>query len=303
MEPLLNICVCSYKRPQQLLQLLQSFAEMRIPADLRLRITVVDNDTAGSAAKVVADLVDVLPIALEYCLEERAGIPFARNRAVDASLEANADYLVFVDDDEWVETGWLEQLYGFARSHSDAVICGRVRAQVPAGTPPVMAEFYERKVYRTGQRRNYCATNNVLIPIAVVRDLGLRFDETHPMAGGEDTLFFTDVTAKGVEIIYCAEAVVHEVIPAERVSVSWQSRRKYSAGTTQAVQKLACGRKRAGIILSGLAQLLGALIKVPSCFLLGKKDDSYRSWLKVCRSAGLLGGALGSRANFYKPAS
>ena len=300
MDRLLNIGVCSYRRPDQLRRLLQSFAGMRVPSSLQLLVTVIDNDPAGSAQPVVAEMKASLPFSLGYCHEMRRGIPCARNRAIAEALIAEADYLVFVDDDEWVEVDWLEQLYNYALSKDGAVICGRVKAEVPEGTRAVMAEFFERKVYPTGARRAYCATNNVLIPIAVVRDLSLRFDESRPFAGGEDTLFFTEVSARGVEILYCAEAVVHEVIPAERISVRWQSRRKFAAGTTQAVQKRACGRGRMGIIQSGVAQLLGALISAPLHFATGRTDSGYRSWLKACRSAGLIGGAIGVRSDFYR---
>lgn len=274
---------------------------MRIPGDLRLLVTVIDNDSAGSAEPVVVEMKALMPFPLRYCIEARRGIPCARNRAIVEALAAEADFLVYVDDDEWVEVDWLEQLYNYALSQEGAVICGRVTADVPKGTRAVMAEFFERKIYKTGTRRAYCATNNVLVPIAVVRDLNLRFDESRPLAGGEDTLFFTEASARGVEILYCAEAVVHEVIPKERISLRWQSRRKFAAGTTQAVQKRACGRRRMDVILSGAAQLVGAAASVPLYLAVGQRDNSYRSWLKVCRSAGLIGGAIGVRSDFYRP--
>src|SRR5690606_40862979 len=57
--------------------------------------------------------------------------------------------------------------------------------------------IFKRKEYRTGQILQTCATNNVIIPVYVTRDLGLRFDETHPLAGGTDTLFFVEACARG----------------------------------------------------------------------------------------------------------
>ncbi|MCQ3828844.1 glycosyltransferase family 2 protein [Microbulbifer elongatus] len=303
-NPVLDIAICTYRRPRQLEHLLSSLAQVELPEALDVQVSIVDNDPEGSAETLISCLTESFPMSLRYCRETRRGIPCARNRAIDEAHQHEAAYLVFIDDDEWVERDWLVNLVRCASEFGDkCVVSGRVRAQVPDGTSPVMAEFYERNCYSTGTRRQYCATNNVLIPIAVTRDLGLRFDESRPFAGGEDTLFFTEAVKRGVEIVFCAEAVVYEVIPAERVSIRWQSRRKYSAGTIQAVQKMSCGRGRLRTLLSGAFQLLAALAKIPLSRLGGRRDDAYRSWLKVCRSAGIVAGSLGTRSDFYRPDS
>jgi len=298
---LIDICICSCQRPAPLDAALASLAHMQIPAGVQVVVTVVDNDPAGSAAQVVDGRAREFPLPLHYVSEPRRGIPVARNRGVAEALGRGADFLVFIDDDEWVEPDWLVKLYGYAvELGGDKVVSGHVIADVPVGTPALMAEFFQRKTCVTGERQEYCATNNVLIPIAVVRDLGLRFDEARLFAGGEDTLFFTEVTARGVEIVSCAEAVVHETIPPSRVSTRWQARRKYAAGTTQAAQKIACGRSRLRIFASGAAQILISSFKSCLFLLLGRRDESYRSWLKICRSAGMAAGVFGARVDFYK---
>ncbi|WP_051687192.1 glycosyltransferase family 2 protein [Microbulbifer sp. HZ11] len=300
-NPILDIAICTYRRPRQLEHVLSSLSQMALPDTLETQISIVDNDPNGSAESLISSLCNSFPLRLRYYCEARRGIPCARNRAIEEAHRHGARYLVFIDDDEWVERSWLVNLVSCAfKLGGNCVVSGRVCARVPDGTSPVMAEFYERNCYITGTRRQYCATNNVLIPIAVTQDLGLRFDESRPFAGGEDTLFFTEVVKRGIEIVFCAEAVVYEVIPRERVSVRWQSRRKYSAGTTQAVQKMACGRGRLRILLSGFFQLLAAFIKIPFLQLGGRRDDAYRSWLKVCRSAGIVTGSMGARSDFYR---
>lgn len=298
---LIDICICSCLRPGLLEDTLSSLAAMRVPTGVRVEVTVVDNDPAGSAAPVAEKLAASFPLPLHYVCEPRRGIPFARNRGVTETLAKESDYLVFIDDDEWVEPDWLVRLYDYATElGGDAVVSGYVVADLPDDTAPLMAEFFQRKKGVTGERLEYCATNNVLIPIAVMRDLGLRFDESRPFAGGEDTLFFTEVTARGVEIVNCVEAVVHETIPPIRISTRWQARRKYSAGTTQAAQKIACGRARSSVFVSGIGQVLISLIKSCLFLLVGRRDESYRSWLKVCRSAGIAAGVFGVQVDFYK---
>ncbi|WP_193162136.1 glycosyltransferase family 2 protein [Microbulbifer hainanensis] len=298
---LVDICICSCQRPQLLEVALDSLARMQVPPGVRVEVTVVDNDPAGSAEQAVGKLAADFPLPLHYVCESRRGIPCARNRGIAEALAKNADYLVFIDDDEWVERNWLVRLYGYAvELGGDAVVSGYVIADLPENTAPVMAEFFQRKRRVTGERLDYCATNNVIIPIAAVRDLGLRFDESRPFAGGEDTLFFTEVVASGIEVVNCVEALVHETILPSRISTRWQARRKYSVGTTQAMQKMACGRSRPRVFVSGFGQLLISLIKSSLFLLVGRKDDSYRNWLKVCRSAGITTGSFGAQFDFYK---
>lgn len=297
----ISICICSCQRPEPLRTALSSLAHIQVPPGTQTTVTVVDNDPARSAEPVVAELISSFPLPLDYCLEPRRGIPFARNMCIQEAHRLEADYLVFIDDDEWVEADWLIQLYGYACSvGGTAIISGKVVSQLPPDADPNLSNFFKRKHYSTGERRRYCATNNVLIPITVTRDHGLRFDEGRPFAGGEDTLFFTEATARGFDILSCAEAVVYEGIPANRLSLRWLSRRKYTVGITQAVQKEITGQPRMRIIISGIVQLLAALPMSLVFFLLGQKLKCYRSWLKACRSAGIIGGVLGAEASFYR---
>jgi len=297
----ISICICSCQRPEPLRTALSSLARIQVPPGTQTTVTVVDNDPARSAKSVVTGLAESFPLPLSYRLEPRRGIPFARNMCIQEAHKAEADYLVFIDDDEWVEADWLLQLYGYARSvGGTAIISGKVVSQLPPDADPNLSKFFKRKHYKTGKRRRYCATNNVLIPTTVTRDQGLRFDEGRPFAGGEDTLFFTEATARGFSILSCAEAVVYEGIPASRLSLRWLSRRKYTVGITQAVQKEITGQSRVKIITSGFAQLVVALPMSFGFFLLGQKLKCYRSWLKACRSAGIIGGVLGAEASFYR---
>lgn len=301
MQPLLDICICTCHRAEQLRRALESLSNTELPDGVRVSVTVVDNDPAQSARAVVEGLQSDFPLPIHYAAEPRRGIPFARNRCLDEAESKGADYLVFVDDDEWVAGDWLQKLYGFAQdAGGNTVVCGSVISLLPASAPDYYTMFFSRKRRRTGERLPYCATNNVLIPLAEVRRLELRFDEGRPFAGGEDVMFFTAAALQGVSILHCAEAVVYEDIPECRATLRWLSRRKYSVGITLAQQKLLAGRGRIDVFASALLQLVTASL---ICALsVAASRQRSRAWLRACRSAGMASGVLGAESQFYRRA-
>ena len=79
------ICIATLHRPVGLRALLESLVVLQVPSGVDLRIVVVDNDGTASASDLVAGYRERVPGRLDYVVEDRAGIPFARNRAVSAA--------------------------------------------------------------------------------------------------------------------------------------------------------------------------------------------------------------------------
>lgn len=297
----INLAICTCKRVQLLRQCLESIARAKIPAGTSLIVTIIDNDAEQSALQQADEMAPGFPVPLQYFAEPRRGIPCARNRAIAQAHALNADYLVFIDDDEWVTTEWLVRLYEYGVSRGGrVVVSGAVISELPAETPAhIRAIFATRDVF-TGERLQVCATNNVLIPIHVTRDLGLRFDESDPLAGGTDTIFFAEAVARGVEIYRCAEAVVHELVPASRITLRWLAKRKYRAGITEAWRKQQKGRGRPAIFISAAIVVLIESIKSGVMALLGNASARTRFWLKACKYAGVAAGAVGKKVDSYR---
>lgn len=297
--PLINIAVCSCKRPELLNTLLASLAEMERPEGTRLCISIVDNDSEASAKPVFEKWRKVFDRELCYRLERKRGIPCARNCAIDIAHGEGADYLVFVDDDEWVEPRWLVELYQYACQQKHAVIHGAVVPELPATAPAYMADIFVEKGRPTGTPLGTCATNNVLIPIFVTRELGLRFDESRPLAGGTDTIFFLAAAAQGVAIYECAEARVHEAIPSSRLTGRWLAKRKYRAGITLAHRKRSLGRSSFGLLASSVGQLVINALALVFARLSFRHASYYKALMKLARNAGVIGGLFGARTDSY----
>lgn len=295
------ICVCTFKRAKLLKECLESITKITLPSSAEVHMLVVDNDPEQASHEFTQSLNDSFPIPLHYVCEPRQGIPCARNKAIEVAHQLDADYFVFIDDDERVEPDWLVQLVGYCRSKGgQAVIHGGVEQELPVGTPAHIQAVYQRKKRKTGDSLNACATNNVIVPIRVTRDLGLRFDESNPLAGGTDTIFFTEARAKGVQIFECSEAQVKETIPASRATLAWMLKRKYRAGITEAWRKQQSGRSKTSILISALLQALLESLKAVLMTVVGNKVSRNRFWLKASRSAGVFAGVFGVEVDSYK---
>lgn len=295
------MCVCTYKREKLLKACLDSVASMKLPDSVILRLLVVDNDSLETSRVFVEDLAARFPIELSYVCEPRRGIPCARNRAIDEAHKYSADFLVFIDDDEQVRPDWLEVLYDYClKMGGESVIHGGVEFLLPEGTPQHIQAEYQRKKRQTGDKLHSCATNNVIIPIRVTRELGLRFDESSPLAGGTDTIFFAEAVKKGVEIYECSEAMVAELVPPNRTTLRWLAKRKYRAGITDAWRKHQNGRHKFSIMLSAALQILVEILKCIIAICIGSKVYRNKSWLKICRCCGVVMGLFGAQVDSYR---
>ena len=297
----INLCICTYKRPGLLTDCLQSIGDIIIPSGTEVTVTVIDNDQTCSAEAFVSRLAKTFPFPLYYHCESRRGIPCARNRAVEETHRLGSDYLVFIDDDEWVEPLWLDLLYCYCQKQGgNIVVSGAVISDFPDGTPDHISYFLSRKQKATGTLLGSCATNNVLVPIYLTKDLGLRFDETNPLAGGTDTIFFCEAVNIGVIIKKCAEALVHESVPKNRATLRWLSKRKFRGGITVAWREKKNGHSTFSIVALTGRKLLRDLFLASIMFLIGKKLKRNKRWLKVCYRLGVLSGVLGLKVDSYK---
>lgn len=291
-----TVAVLTYRRNAELAALLP-----RLVAELRAcgspgRVLVVDNDPGAGAGEVVETCG--WP-EVRYVWEAEPGIAAARNRAL---TEAEDDVLVFIDDDERPVTGWLRLLLdAYARSRPAAVV-GPVVSEF-AGEPSAFVlagGFFDRRRMPTGSRVSVASSNNLLLDLAVVRRLGLSFDQRFGLTGGSDYLFTRQLHLAGEVLEWCDEAVVVDAVPPERSRPAWVLRRAFRTGNGSAVIEIdlaAPGRARARVraqqVAAGLARVLGGSVKCCTGVASGSLPLRAHGARNLARGAGLLAGAAG----------
>ncbi len=297
----INICILTYRRPDLLGNCLQSLTGLREIDGVELLVTVIENDTEQLSRPLVEQFDTQGRFEIHYRCEPQRGIPVARNNALEFCLAEDCDYVVFIDDDEWVDTDWLSELYSYCQQQGgDIVVSGKVIPIFPENTPPEISGLIKAKERPTGTHLTACATNNVIFPIRLARELGLRFDTSVPLAGGTDTKFFFAAHQLGVEIKKCDEAVVFERIPESRARIKWMQGRKYRAGITETWRRRQQGQGAAKILASALFSIISNLIKTLVFTCIGRKLKRNQAWLRVHKALGACAGLRGKEVESYK---
>ena len=114
------ICICTYKRPEILGQLLKHLSGQNTEGLFSYSIVVADNDHVQSARSVVHEFAAESSISVSYCVEPQQSIALARNKAVST---ATGDFIAFIDDDEVPSPDWLRLLFEAIESYgADGVL-------------------------------------------------------------------------------------------------------------------------------------------------------------------------------------
>lgn len=107
MAKLILVGICTYKRNELLKRALEYISQLKKPDGCDLAIVISDNNP-DRLAYLVFEQEKNYPINLYYTHVKEQGIANARNGVLEKALELNADYVAFIDDDEYPEATWLE---------------------------------------------------------------------------------------------------------------------------------------------------------------------------------------------------
>ncbi|WP_150463001.1 glycosyltransferase family 2 protein [Nesterenkonia ebinurensis] len=291
------ICVATYRRNEQLRQLLESVAEQADPIP---QVIVVDNNPEPQVQESVRQ---AYPTAT-YLHQPEPGIASARNKALDALPEDVAG-VIFVDDDERVRPGWLTALLDCANSSGADVVYGPVFAVLPENPPDWLTRwgldgpgYIRRTDFATGPWDRRPATNNALVRAEWFTSRGLRFDEVFNFTGGSDTDLFQTMIDEGATIWWCAEAEVEEDVPASRVTKTWLRKRQQRVGYVRAMQQAKRGRSRVSLFTEGAARIGVGLTRGP-LRLVQREVLSYPDRGYLYQGLGFMSAALGGVSEEY----
>jgi glycosyltransferase involved in cell wall biosynthesis len=224
-----NICICTYQRPEYLARLLSSLTELETGGLFTWSVVVVDNDRERSAEPVVSRFRDESGTDVIYDVEPEQNIALARNRVVS---HVSGTHLAFIDDDEFPGPGWLLELYNtMGREGADGTL-GPVLPHYEE-TPPgwiIKGKFFDRPSHDTGEVLTWhnTRTGNVLLKSSLLTEETPVFNPR--LLTGEDRDFFRRMIARGHGFVWCAEAPVYEHVPAIRMTRSFMLRRALFRG-------------------------------------------------------------------------
>jgi glycosyltransferase involved in cell wall biosynthesis len=283
--PHISVCICTFKRPALLANLLKGIIEQRTDGKFTFSVVVVDNDRLGSARESAEHFGGE---RVKYVIEPEQSIALARNRAM---ANASGDFVACIDDDECPEKEWLLTLFEACVKYKAAGVLGPVKPAFETEPPTwvVKGKFYDRPTHETGFVIPWTEgrTGNVLFRRSILDGVEPVFRPEF-RSGGEDRNFFMRMIEAGHVFVWCDEAVAYESVPPVRCTRSFMLRRALLRGK-MSLNHRSIGLK--GVLISAAAVPIYS-ITLP--FLLLSGQHHFMNFLiKICDHAGRLMAFLG----------
>jgi succinoglycan biosynthesis protein ExoM len=300
----ITICIPTFKRPLFLKKLVLSIVKDNFDESLigDVSIIIVDNDGQKSAETIVKHLEEEFKsiYKIQYFNYPEKGLSNVRNELIRIALCSEPDYLVFIDDDEYVTSGWLNELVKTAIITDADAARGPVLAVTDEPVPDNIWCWFERETYPDYSQIFTLTTGNLILKRASLAKYNLWFDSRFDETGAEDSFFGVQLIKKGGTIFWAAKAISYENIPLGRTKISWLMKRFYNGANTYTyILRLEKRHFKLFIktIISFLYIVSGTLTLVLAIMPIRKR---YWGLLKMAEGFGSMAGLLSIKYYEYK---
>jgi glucosyl-dolichyl phosphate glucuronosyltransferase len=242
----LDVVIPTFNRPELLLLTLTSFRKAICPEGLRLKIIVVDNNSSIENSELNKAACAHFPeLDVAYVLEQRQGRSFALNRGIAESTSA---FLGFIDDDEEVDSRWLQVVFHHISKNDFDFIGGPYKPNWQSPPPdwlPVHIGSYKGVLGWIEQSETMrpfedfggtLVGGNAIIRRSTIEKTGGFSTELgrsgKNLMGGEDEEFHRRLDSIGAKGIYDPELIIFHLIPTTRMSKKYHLRWAFWSGVS-----------------------------------------------------------------------
>lgn len=163
-----------------------------------IEVIVVNDGSTDNSLEVVKSMKDE---RIKVINKENGGVSSARNRGI---LEASADYIVFLDADDYWEPDYLEEMYKLILDFPDASIYGCAYDWVENGISktddfhfPLLYRNIVDNYFQTALNHHLYWTSAVIVRKKCIQKIGC-FDERISIGEDLDVWFRMNLKYKGV---------------------------------------------------------------------------------------------------------
>lgn len=262
-----SVVLCCHNSAQRLPATLQHLAAVTVPPGVDWDVLVVDNastdDTAACARALWAQAG--APAPFRVLSEPRQGLNYARWAGIRA---ARGDIISFVDDDNWVDTRWLEVITDVFLAEPRVGAVGAWAEPVCEGPLPPWFERVQ-EIYACGPQgatagpvpvaRGYLYGAGLSIRRAALYALDAAGFAPHlvgrsgaSLAGGEDSELCRALTGAGWTLWYEPRLRLRHFMPAGRLTIEYARRLSFELGRVAVRLETVCpvpGRRRASVLV------------------------------------------------------
>jgi glycosyltransferase involved in cell wall biosynthesis len=240
----IDVVICTYNRAASLDAVLSALSRQCPAVDVTWSVLVVDNASTDATAEVVdAHRSRRLLPGLRRVQENEQGLTPARRRGV---RETRAPWIAFVDDDNFLEPGWLNAIAHAIRLHPAAgAIGGRVVLDWERPPSDIFKGFgfcfAEQDPGGVARELNslvgagMVASREALIECGWVERPLLADRVGKRLLSGGDVEIAQRIRGAGYPLWFTPEAVMRHRIPASRINWRYLLRVNYGLGGSEAL--------------------------------------------------------------------
>lgn len=252
--PSISVIICTYNREQYIYRTLQHIAENNFPTSEYEVLLVNNNSTDLTEKECLRFKADFPNIHFHYFIETAQGLSFARNRGAQ---EAQSDFLVYLDDDAFVDRNYLKNLNKHIHDYPDLVAFGgKITPLYENGIiPSWMSKWSFSWVSALDMGKRIRLFQGRFFPIGA--NMGFRknciqqygyFNTTlgrskNNLLAGEEKDYFNRLKAGKEKIYYLPDVEVQHVIPEKRTTTEFIVNLALGVGMSERLRTLGKSKK------------------------------------------------------------
>ncbi len=226
-----SIIICCFNSGSLLGQTLQHIAVQNIAGDLACEVIVVDNASTDNTKEIARSIwfkSSSNKINLSIVHEPKPGLAYARQKGIN---EARYDYLIFCDDDNWLDKNYINNVFTLFDKHPGVgVLGGTGIAQFEdERLKPVWFDTFYHGYAVGAQAEKECTLNGVYgAGMAVRKSLLKEVIDTSPMflhgrkqnhlSSGEDSEICLRIRLAGYNILYSPQLTFKHFLTTKRLT-------------------------------------------------------------------------------------
>jgi len=136
----ISVIICCYNSEDRLPKVLEHLDHQTVKDNIKWEIVVVDNASRDSTVEIAKNTWKRKDVEMKVVYEPNPGLSYARMKGI---AESSYDIISFIDDDNWVESEWIQKVFRIMNDDSDIGILGGRGEAVCESDPPIWFEPFQ----------------------------------------------------------------------------------------------------------------------------------------------------------------
>ena len=116
-----SVIVSCHNSSDRLPPTLKHLGSQKTNTEIAWEIIVIDNASSDNTQRCARKILSQYNIPFKIIEEPQLGLSYARRRGI---MESNYDFIIFCDDDNWLNSEYVQRVYYLLDKYSDIGVLG-----------------------------------------------------------------------------------------------------------------------------------------------------------------------------------